>query len=354
MNALTPLLNRDGSLPADNWYHLVPLGEYPLREKNTAGKVTTRIQVLDARALDALVNSFHPKLLIDQEHWSYDLERSSEAYGWVTEVQKRDDGLWGKVEWTDLGEAAVKNKRYRYLSPVWLPRDTESLGKDRLRPLRLDSAGLTNTPNLRGMVPLSNRSSPDGPTSPDRPNNKKGNMNSVATKLGLSAEASEEAILAAVTGIITERDGIKAEITPLKNRVSELETANKELLDAQIDADLDTHAIKDDAKRAKLKPVLAAMKNRAERIEFLKDIVGKPTTATERAAKDKALLNRKDAKPPEDGAGAGDDDAKSAKQRESEVREYQLRNRCSYGEAWNAVRRDKPEQIGRASCRERV
>src|SRR6185503_15086422 len=234
--SLQPLLNRDGTLPADNWYHLVPLGEYPLREKNTADKVTTRIQVLDDRALDALVNSFSPKLLIDQEHWSYDLERSSEAFGWVTEVQKRADGLWGRVEWTDLGEAAVKNKRYRYLSPVWLPRDVEPLGKDRIRPLRLDTAGLTNTPNLRGMVPLSNRQAASAAMAGSH-NKPKGTMNSVATRLGLSAEASEEAILGAITSIIIERDGLKNELTPIKNRVTELETSNTALLAEQIETD---------------------------------------------------------------------------------------------------------------------
>jgi len=349
MNNLTPLLNRDGSLPADNWYHLVPLGEYPLREKNTAGKVTTRIQILDDRALEAMVNNFRPKLLIDQEHWSYELDRSSEAFGWLAEVQKREDGLWGRVEWTDLGEAAVKNKRYRFLSPVWLPRDTESLGKDRLRPLRLDSAGLTNTPNLRGMVPLSNRSSPDGPPAPDRTqsprhNKPKGTMNSVATRLGLSAEASDDAVLAELTKLITERDGLKAEVIPLKNRVTELEKTNGELLAAQIDADLDTHGIKEDGKRARLKPVLAAMKNREERVAFLKDVVAKPGMASDKNKADKALLNRADSKPP--GDSTQPEEAKTAKERESAVREYQLRNRCSYDDAWNAIRRDKPELFG--------
>lgn len=333
---LQPLLNRDGSLPADNWYHIVPRGEYPHPESK-------KLQVLDDKALDAIVNNFRPKLLIDQEHWSYEPERSSEAMGWLTEVQKRSDGLWGVIEWSDLGEAAVKNKRYRYISPAWLPRDTEALGKERLRPLRMDSAALTNKPNLRGMVPLSNRRDASASPAGSKPaTTKNRTMNSVATKLGLSAEASEDAILAALTNIITERDGARAELTPLKNKVTELETANKDLLDAQIDADLDAHGIKDDGKRARLKPILGAMKNRADRVEFLKDIVAKPGTPVDKA---KPVLNRADTKPP--GAAPGDtadaNDADLARQREKEVREYQLRNRCTHEQAWNAVRSDKPE-----------
>jgi hypothetical protein len=197
------------------------------------------------------------------------------------------------------------------------------------------------------MVPLSNRrvGQASSLSSAGSKQTTKGNMNSVATRLGLSAEASEEAILAAVTSIITERDSLKAELPQFKNRVTELEKANGELLGEQIEADLESHGIKDDGKRARLKPILASMKNRADRVEFLKDIVAKPTT--DKPGKDKALLNRKDSTPPGDAAPA--DETKQAKERESAVREYQLRNRCSYGDAWNAIRQEKPELFGIAA-----
>ena len=341
---LTPLLNRDGSLPADHWYHLVPRGEYPHKESG-------KLQVIDDKALDAMLNNFRPKLLIDQEHWSYDLERSSEAFGWLTEVQKRDDGLWGRVEWTDIGEPAVKNKRYRFLSPVWNPPDTEPLGKNRIRPLRLDSAGLTNTPNLRGMVPLSNRRVGQASSLSISAGNKpKGTMNSVATKLGLSAEASEDAILAAVTSITNERDGLKAEITPLKNRVTELESSNKSLLDAQVETDLDP--LKNRLTEEEIKPLRdGLMKHREGTLPIVKTMISKLASPdTRRQTQDpgqRSLTNRASAKTPTDKAGATvTDDEQTARDREKEVRDYRLKNRCTNAEAWDAVRRDKPELFG--------
>ena len=77
MNALTPLFNRAGELPADAWFQVVPRGEWP----HTGESGKQRLQVIDDAALDAMVNSFKPKVLVDQEHFSYDSEKSSEAFG---------------------------------------------------------------------------------------------------------------------------------------------------------------------------------------------------------------------------------------------------------------------------------
>ena len=51
----------------------------------------------------------------------------------------------------------VVGGRYRFLSPVWAKSDCEDLGNDRLRPVRLLNAAVTNDPNLKGILPLSNR-----------------------------------------------------------------------------------------------------------------------------------------------------------------------------------------------------
>jgi len=33
---------------------------------------------------------------------------SSEAAGWITELESRDTGLWARVRWSDAGLAAVR------------------------------------------------------------------------------------------------------------------------------------------------------------------------------------------------------------------------------------------------------
>lgn len=345
MNTLTPLFNRDGQLPADAWFHLVPRGEYP----HTGEKGAQRLQVIDDAALDAMVNSFRPKVLIDQEHFSYDSEKSSEAFGWIAEVQKRADGLYGRIEWTDLGTAAVTNKRYRFVSPVWLPRDVENLGGSKVRPRRLDSVGLTNTPNLRGMVPLSNRDGAPAPAATTT-NNRTPTMKSIATKLGLSAEASEDAILAAVTQIMNRAEGAEGKVTALTTERDELKNRVSTQDDEQIEAEFDQREV-EEAKRAKLRPVLKAMKNREERVEFLNEVIGEPGEEPEtpnpklETASGRPVLNRNAAKTPKP-AKAGKADITPQKLN-AEVRAFMNRAGIKdYTEGFNGLRAEKPELFG--------
>ena len=170
MNSL--ILNRESfEMPADGWYQIAPVGEFP---HSGAGV----IQVVDRAACDAMVNAFRAEtkkpnfagLLIDFDHFSLDEKLKSEAAGWVIDLENRNSGLWGKIRWSDLGEDCVKGGRYRFISPVWSRSDCESVGSDpdsgqqKLRPVRLLNAAVTNDPNLKGMRPLSNRrSDAEGP-----------------------------------------------------------------------------------------------------------------------------------------------------------------------------------------------
>lgn len=155
----------------DGWVHVVPRGEYPHRD---SGKV----QVIDDRAFEQMMERFlreaaRPNfsgLLVDQDHFSYDKSHPSSAYGWAKELDLRSDGLWARIEFTDEGESAVRNRRYKFVSPVF--GETENLGNGRLRPVRLETIGFTNAPNMKGMNPIANRGgghtgSQDGVADPD-------------------------------------------------------------------------------------------------------------------------------------------------------------------------------------------
>lgn len=117
------------------------------------------IQVIDDTAVTAMANAFTPgdELLVDWDHWSHDDDKPTAAAGWIQNLISRPDGLWGQIRWSGPGAIAVKSGEYRYISPVWLASDCESLGNDRVRPLRLYDAALTNKPNLKGIAALSNR-----------------------------------------------------------------------------------------------------------------------------------------------------------------------------------------------------
>jgi phage I-like protein len=187
------ILNRDFKMPDDGWYQLAPLGEFP---HVGAGVV----QVVDAESCTSMVARFKADaavpnfagLLVDFDHCSLDDRARSEAAGWIVALEARagsgkgqavsaegnphpcplpsqgeGGGLWGQIRWSDLGEAAVKGGRYRFLSPVWARSDCVDLGNGRVRPVRLLNAAVTNDPNLKGLRPLCNNGRDDRPQTTD-------------------------------------------------------------------------------------------------------------------------------------------------------------------------------------------
>lgn len=324
-----PILNRDASgklsHPADGWYHVIPKGEFPHPESGL-------VQVLDDEAHQAIANRFQMEsrivgfagLLIDKEHFSYDPDKESAAYGWLKELQNRKNGTWARIDWTPEGKAAVENGTYRFISPVWLPKEVQKLGNKKIRPLRLDTAGLTNKPNLRGMIPLSNRGQPDG--DPDNKNQNQ-SMKKILTLLGLSEDASEEAAL--------------AELTKIKNRAADaekFEKENKTLLDAQVEADLAKYAnrIKPEA-RDKIKEQL--LKNRTATLEILEAMP--EAKGTEGMKGTKVLHDRQKAKTPEAIANR-DAEQRDAKQRAT-VEAYKNSHKVNFETAWHACAAADPE-----------
>ncbi len=77
--------------------------------------------------------------------------RPAIAAGWITELEARADGVWGRVEWTDKGKAHVAAREYRYVSPVYYyQQDTGDIQA-------IESVALTNVPNLTGLKALAAR-----------------------------------------------------------------------------------------------------------------------------------------------------------------------------------------------------
>jgi hypothetical protein len=222
------ILNRDFKMPSDGWYQFAPLGEFPHGGADV-------VQVVDAEACTAMVARFKADaavenfagLLIDFDHFSMDGSQRSEAAGWVTDLENRDTGLWGQIRWSDIGEEAVKGGRYRFLSPVWARSDCVDLASGRVRPVRMINAAVTNDPNLKGILPLSNSGRDHRPQTTDHRTEEKpvdsctyiggshagtgSGKDGVATMkrvlemltnhLGIAADAGEEVILEKMKGL---------------------------------------------------------------------------------------------------------------------------------------------------------
>jgi hypothetical protein len=151
--------DKDFMLAGDGWVQVTPCGEFP----HVGAGVT---QVIDREACDRIAADFNgrksdpnfPGVLVDFDHFSLDTEKSSEAAGWISDLESRDTGLWARVRWSDAGLSAVRGGRFRLMSPVFPPPSAcEELGGGKIRPVMLVSVALTNEPNIRGGRPLANR-----------------------------------------------------------------------------------------------------------------------------------------------------------------------------------------------------
>ena len=165
--------DKDFMLAGDGWVQISPLGDF-----NHVGAGV--VQVIDREACDRIAADFNarksdanfPGVLVDFDHFSLDTEKSSEAAGWISDLESRDTGLWARVRWSDAGLSAVQGGRFRLMSPVFPPPSAcEDLGGGKIRPVVLVSVALTNEPNIRGGKPIANRQwaigngeAPDGAT----------------------------------------------------------------------------------------------------------------------------------------------------------------------------------------------
>lgn len=83
-------------------------------------------------------------VVIDLDHKTI-YEGTGEAYGWIKELFFKEDELWAKVEWLESGLELIKTKKYKYISPVFLPNTIEQVTAQNIG-WTLHSAALTNRP----------------------------------------------------------------------------------------------------------------------------------------------------------------------------------------------------------------
>jgi phage I-like protein len=247
---LTPFLNRAGEFDPMAWFQLVPKGTFQITRKE-GDKIRTYQQVVDDEACERIVGAFLNRqaktpayeLLVGFEHFAHEQGKSSEAACWVTHLEKRADGVWAKGRWTDIGEAAIKNRRYRYLSPVWFPRQTEPLGGNRFRPVEVNDAGLTNMPNLGdALQPFWNRADENFQGREATTETTKNTaMIKVITLLGLEATATEDEVVSKVQAFmnrVKELEPVQGTLATLQSEHTALKNRHTSLLTASVDKTL--------------------------------------------------------------------------------------------------------------------
>lgn len=142
---------------------------------------------------------------IDYEHQTLK-DMQAPAAGWIRDIVLKSDGIYGAVDWTERAAEYLKNKEYRYLSPVVLTQ-----GKER-RVVALHSAALTNTPAIDAMTPVACSDKPGegegGADQGEAGGNVKG-IEALVELLQLDPSATMEDIYQAVAALLEGREALK-------------------------------------------------------------------------------------------------------------------------------------------------
>lgn len=202
---------RPAVLPTDDgseqWIKMVPLGDFPYHHSGGYTVLPEHIE--------QMVENFERRSVdvpIDYDHESF-WGGSTRAAGWITDVEARldesdpnDNGLWVKYpEFTPAAEEALRNREFRYFSPVFttgrLDKGGEGMGAVLL------SVALTNDPFFdEGEIdPVGNAASsltPDDSSSAahassDQDDNDAMYRDQMIALLGLEDSATEEEITVA-------------------------------------------------------------------------------------------------------------------------------------------------------------
>ncbi|MBS0044513.1 peptidase [Shewanella sp. M16] len=184
---------------------------------------------------DAVVASFTKKRPFDVEHATHIKAPKGEeapASGWITQVENRAGEIWGFVKWNAEGRELIEEEKYAFYSPAFAhDPDTGVI-------YSLESAGLTNSPNLN--VPALNRQEDDPMKLPKL----------LTDLLGLAEDASAEQAVVAINAIKqAETIALNRSNTPdlnkfipiethqvALNRATTAEAALKTIADKEIDA----------------------------------------------------------------------------------------------------------------------
>jgi len=188
------VLPAEGSDSA-SWIMLLPLGRFSGRDGRGPYDAGDKVH-LDGVVKATLQRAGATEIVVDYDHQTMfgavpGVGGRAPAAGWIKEFEIRDDGLWGRVEWTEAAAQAIRAGEYRYISPVYLHTQAGKV-------TRLISAALTNVPNL-DLAAVAARADL---TTQEEP------MDKIALALGLAQGAGEDAILTAINAVLTSTSAI--------------------------------------------------------------------------------------------------------------------------------------------------
>ena len=265
-SSLTIALASALAVPTGNgvpeWLHLLP-AEGDVRTNDGRGPY----KVAD---LDTIIAASLPaggKLVLDENH-STDLAApkgaAAPARGWIVELQRRADGLWGRVEYTRQGRQMMEDGEYRGVSPVIAHRKDGTI-------VAIRRASLVNEPNfveLKALHAAETRQDHQEKTSMNF-------MEQLAKALGLGEDAGEEEILAALKKAVEKPEG---DIDKVEEKVREATQAKLSPIATALGLD-------DDADETAIQSAIGTLKAGGDKAGQLVTALQSKVTALEDARK---------------------------------------------------------------------
>jgi phage I-like protein len=227
-----------GTVPTE--IQLTPAGTFKAKDGRPVGLSGWILNNENAQAVIQLANSQADAFVIDYDHLSLYAKQNGVpaiAAGWFKNLQYREGlGLFAtQVEWTDSAALAIKNKEYRYISPVlsFEPK-TGVITK-------IHMAALTNSPALDGMKDLTVLAADYFSTQQDSDMEKIKELEDkiVALTAQLSEKDEKIAALSAVDKTVDLSSYMPiADVKPLQEQITALSTQLKAKEDAEIASDI--------------------------------------------------------------------------------------------------------------------
>lgn len=220
-----------------DWVQLTPAGPQLPGRDGRMWRLSAPQAVLSAFAAARAEGQDIP---VDFEHATHlkgEKGDPAPAVGWVTELELRDDALWGRVEWNETGRTAIASRAYRYVSPGF------RFDPVTLEVSRIVSVGLTNQPNF-AMPALNREAEPKETEAMDK---------DVLEALGLKADATPAQAVVAINALkAAEQTALNRAQTPdpeqwvpkadhqlALNRISSFEAEAKARVEAEAEAAVD-------------------------------------------------------------------------------------------------------------------
>ena len=335
------------------WFQTTPkYGLYPGGEQITGrdGKPVKKATiVLDEKSTDKIMEAFRatvsvpgcPGILVDQDHFSCDIDKPTTALAWAKEIRRAEDGsLWTRWEFTAKGKELYEGKMLVNRSPVLALEELRSCEVEKLRasqphnpstsqlfaPYALESIGMTNKPYFKDLSPLA---------AAREVNNTQGETMDpkILEKLELAEGATLDDVLAAIQAL---KDKEAAATATATDATKKQEAAEAKCRGLQCDAFIAAHKAQI-ADEAKFREAYLKAPEATEAAFGLFRTAEPPKAPA-------ARISARDAKTPT--TTAGTDAAMQAKiaARNNAVNAYMTAHPgCSHATAWSACRLADPE-----------